>query len=277
MRINKKDILIILGSFLILLIVGIGSWLWIGESGLMVVVILSTVVILVAIFETYRRLVIQADRITKRYKPLESYIQRTEPLLSLFFTIRPQLPLPDFGIFAAAPDFLKKLSEIIFREKPELVVEAGSGISTLVLAYCLKQIGRGKVISLDHDAKYALESQKLIAFHGLEDVATVVHAPLIDYEFNGKKWLWYDTSHLQIEKPIDLLVVDGPPGQNLARYPALPILYKHFGDKAIIIGDDGNRKDEKEMVELWRKEFQGLTYEFLTLERGAYLLYSQKK
>jgi hypothetical protein len=272
MRLNKNDILAILGVFVILLICGIGSWLWIGESALIVVVIVSSILVLTAIFEVYRRLVIETDRLIR-------YSQRIEPLLSLFFTIRPQLPLPDIGKWAAPPDFLKKLTEIAYRKRPELVVEAGSGISTLILAYCLKQIGRGKVITLDHDAKYAAISQDLITFHGLEEVATVVHAPLIDYEVNGEKWLWYDTSCLQIDKPIDLLVVDGPPGniQKLARYPVIPLLYKHFGDKITIIADDGNRKDEKEMVERWEKEFQDLTHEFLNLEKGAFLLYKQRK
>jgi hypothetical protein len=271
MRINKKDILIILGSFLILLVVGIGSWMWFGESGLTVVIIASSILIVTAIFEVHRRLVIQADSIKN------SYSQRTEPLLSLYFTIKPPLPLPDFGDFATTPDFLKKLTEIVYREKPELIVETGSGLSTLILAYCLKQIGKGKVISLDQDAKYAVRSQQLITLHGLEEVAKVMHAPLVDYEINGKKWLWYDSSHFQIEKPIDLLIVDGPPRrtQTMARYPALPLLYKYLGDKAIIIGDDGYRKDEKEMIDIWKKEFREFTYKFLKLERGAYLLYKQ--
>ncbi len=268
MRINKTDILIILGFFILLLIVGIGSQAWLGEKSLMVIVITSSVFILLVIFEIYRRLVIEADRIKKRFS------QRIEPLLSLFFTIRPHLPLPDSGNWAAPPDFLKKLTELVFRDKPEIIVEVGSGVSTVILSYCLKQIGNGKVISLEHDAKFAAISKKLISFHGLEDVATVVYAPLKVYEIKGKKWLWYDTSQLFLDKPIDLLVVDGPPNtvQKLARYPALPLLYDSFGDKVIIIGDDGNRKSEKEMVELWKEEFQELTYEFLKLENGAYLL-----
>ena len=283
MRLKKKDILIILGSLILLSICGIGSWLWLGQSGLMLEVILSSVLILTAIFETYRRLGIEANRIKETFSQradlLETYIQRTEPLLSLFFTIKPQLPLPDPAGYAAAPDLLKKLMEIVIRERPALIVETGSGVSTVILAYCLRQIGSGKVISLEHDAKYAVKSQELIKFHSLEDIATVIHAPLVDYDINGKKWLWYDTSQLKIEKPIDLLVVDGPPRrtQNLARYPALPILYKHFGDKVIIIGDDGNRIDEKRMVEIWRNEFQEFSYEFLKLEKGAFLLYKEKK
>ena len=272
MRLTKKDILIILGVFVILLVSGIGSWLWIGASALMVVLIMSSVLMLAAVFEVYRRLVIETDR-------LKRYSQRIEPLLSLFFTIRPQLPLPEIGKWATPPDFLKKLLEITYRNSPELVVETGSGVSTLILAYCLKQIGKGKVITLDHDAKYAAISQDLIAFHGLEEFATVVYAPLIDYEINGEKWLWYDTSHLQFDKPIDLLVVDGPPGylQKLARYPALPLLYKQLSSDVIVMVDDGARKDEKEMVERWKKDFHDFTQEFLDLEKGAFLLYKHKQ
>jgi hypothetical protein len=97
MRLNKNDILAIFSVFVILLICGIGSWLWIGESALMVVVIVSSFLVLTAIFEVYRRLVIETDRLIR-------YSQRIEPLLSLFFTIRPQLPLPDISKWAAPLD-----------------------------------------------------------------------------------------------------------------------------------------------------------------------------
>jgi len=259
-----------------------------GEDAVILMVIVSNVFLLSALFETYRRLV---NRDNKRYNLDEERYQRheqsrvnhyrqTEALLSIFQSIKPDLPLPATRyFFAASPDFLRKLLEVIHREKPELVVEASSGVSTLIIAYCLKKIGSGKVISLEHDAKYANITKDLISFHGLEDVAQVVHAPLIETEINGNKWLWYDTQYLKIDMPIGFLVIDGPPGhtQRLARYPALPLLFEHLLDKSTIILDDGARTDEKEIVELWKKEFECLSYEFLDFEKGAFLLKAHKK
>jgi hypothetical protein len=279
MRLNKKDILIILGAFVILLIVGVGLWFWIGEGALMVEIIVSSVLLVVLILEVHRRLIEVNRWLIDDMDEVKKHYPRIEALFSLFFTIKPQLPLPETGKWAASPDFLKKVVEVAYTNPPEIVVEVGSGISTLIIAYCLKQIGKGKVISLDHSAKYAARSQHLIASHGLDKFAAVVYAPLIDYEINGEMWRWYDTSFLQLDGPIDLLVIDGPPGTigKLARYPAIPLLYKQLGDDVKIMLDDGARKDEKEVVERWRKEFQDLTHEFLNLEKGAFLLYKQRK
>ncbi len=75
---------------------------------------------------------------------------------------------------------------------------------------------------------------------------------------NGKTWNWYDLPDLdKLPGKIDMLVVDGPPWklQHLARYPALPVLFKYLSDNAVIILDDGNRPDEKEIVKLWKKEY----------------------
>lgn len=176
--------------------------------------------------------------------------------------------------WAASPDLLKKITEAILIEKPSLVVEVSSGVSTLVIAYCLKQLGRGKVVSLEHDAKFAAISQSFISFHGLEDIATIVDAPLKETVIDDQKWHWYNTDCLKFDQPIDLLVVDGPPGniQKLSRYPALPVLYQQLSNRANIILDDGHRGDEKEIVARWEKEFNYISSEFLDAEKGTYLL-----
>src|SRR5262249_34784759 len=148
------------------------------------------------------------------YRQLEAFV-------SLLFTLQPSRPLPQTRGWAASPDLLTTITEVIFREKPGLVLEAGSGVSTLVIAYGLREVGAGKVVALEHDAHYAGRSQRLLAFHGLEDIATIVYAPLQGYEHQEQRWLWYDLAGVPLEQPIDLLVIDGPPGevQPLARYP----------------------------------------------------------
>lgn len=46
---------------------------------------------------------------------------------------------------------------MIADERPELIVDTGSGVSTLVAAYALQKLGRGKVVALEHDRAYANE------------------------------------------------------------------------------------------------------------------------
>jgi hypothetical protein len=91
---------------------------------------------------------------------------------------------------------------------------------------------------------------------------------------DGRSWSWYELTRLQLPGKIDLLIVDGPPagiGLN-ARYPAIPLLYEHLNSAAQIFVDDGDRPDETETAERWRKQFTDLMVESLPTEKGTFLL-----
>ncbi len=209
LRITKKEAaLILIGSILFLAVALIG-WLLLSDVALIVLPVLSAIAMLAALLEVYRRLSEQLGKqLSEQYLNQEEQrsrdYQQFEAFLSLFFTLKPSLPLPDTRDWSISPDLLKKITEVILIENPSLVMEASSGVSTLVIAYCLKHLGKGKVISLDHDAKYAATSRNLISFHHLEDIATIVHAPLKEFEINGQSWLWYSTDGLKIDRSIDL-------------------------------------------------------------------------
>jgi Methyltransferase domain len=278
MRLTKKDTALVLGAAILLLSVGVIGWSLLGDAAVIMLSILFAVLatlVLVVLLDVYRRVSDQYQDLRRSQESQRNAAYRQiESLFSLFFTIKPTLPLPEMRGWAASPDLLKKITEVILTETPDVVVEASSGASTLVIAYCLKQLGKGKVISLEHDAKHAEMSRRLISFHSLENIATVLHAPLTEIVINDQKWLWYDTACLKVDRPIDLLVVDGPPGhlQALSRYPALPVLYRQLSKKATIILDDGRRDDEKKIVLRWEQEFQ-ISSEFLNLEKGAYVVH----
>jgi predicted O-methyltransferase YrrM len=279
MRITKKDCALILCVSVLMVVVLVVASSISREAVLIMLPVATAIPILAVLLEIYRRVnETFLARYDKEDRDSRQHYSQIESLLSLFFTLKPTLPLPDMRGWAVSPDLLKKVTELIFAEKPDLVVEASSGVSTLIIAYCLKQLGQGKVISLEHDAKYAAISQRLISFHNLQDIATIVHAPLKEHQIEGHKWLWYDTDRLSIDQPIDFFLVDGPPGniQELSRYPALPLLYGHLRDGASIVLDDGNRKDERAIVIRWEKEFSHITSEFLTTETGAFLIRKDK-
>jgi hypothetical protein len=278
MMLTKKDTALVLGAAIVLLSVGVIGWVLLGDAAVIMLSILFAVLatlVLVVILDVYRRLTDQYLNLRRSQESQRNAAYRQiESLFSLFFTIKPTLPLPEMRGWAASPDLLKKITEVILTETPDVVVEASSGTSTLVIAYCLKQLGKGKVVSLEHDAKHAAMSQRLISFHRLENIATVLHAPLTEIVINDQKWLWYNTEGLKVDRPIDLLVVDGPPGhlQALSRYPALPVLYRQLSKRATIILDDGRRDDEKKIVSRWEQEFH-ISPEFLNVEKGAYVIH----
>jgi predicted O-methyltransferase YrrM len=284
LNITKADLMLIaIATFVIVAFTAIGWW-WLGEVILVGSIGLLTMVVLLFCLETYRRINYYILLTTKdtngRVENLlaqqtDFLMRQLESLLSLYVVLKPKAPLPNTRGWAASPDLLKKISEIIYTEKPSLVVEIGSGVSTLIIAYCLQHIGKGRLISLEHKSEFVDINHELLKLNGLDDIAQVIHAPLQPIELGNEKWVWYDISSLKLDQPIDFLFVDGPPGESckLARYPALPVLFEHLNHQATIILDDGNRQDEQQIVERWQKNYHPqIQGEFIELEKGAYLI-----
>lgn len=269
--ITPRDVARVGGVCGLLMILTLIAVQWFGDIALAVALWLGVLLVLLGLVVTNKRA--QADFQKTNQQRRQDYNQ-LEALFSLFFTLQPHAPLPDMRGWAESPDYMKRITQAILQDKPELVVELGSGVSTLVIAYALQRAGRGRVVSLEHDQAYAAPNQEMLHLHGLENVATIIHAPLRELALGNETWQWYDASPLPHEEPIDLLLVDGPPAapKTLSRYPALPLLFDRLRDGARIFLDDGSRQDEQLTVQRWRQEFPALDCEFLEVEKGAFEL-----
>jgi len=120
------------------------------------------------------------DDLSIRRTIYNNYAQ-IESLFSLFSLIKIADVLPPMRSWAISPDFANLLLCIINEHRPKIIMEMGSGVSTLIAAYGLKKVGNGSVISLEHDEKYALISMNKIHQHGLDEIATV------EYELGGRR------------------------------------------------------------------------------------------
>lgn len=183
-------------------------------------------------------------------------------------------PLPDVGGWALDPTGLMWLVDEVERRRPEHVVECGSGTSTFWIAMALRQNGRGRIISLEHQGKFADRTRSLLERHGLSEVAEVRHAPLVATQTPRGTFRWYDVDPEGIGA-IDLLVVDGPPGTTgpLARYPALPTLHRALTPGAYILVDDMHRDSEKKAVKHWLEEIPELRRTGYTNDSSEVLTY----
>ncbi|MES9879189.1 MAG: class I SAM-dependent methyltransferase [Candidatus Sedimenticola sp. PURPLELP] len=181
--------------------------------------------------------------------------------------------LPYTWDWSASPDFLKIITEHCLEEKPAVIVECSSGLTSLVLARCCKMNGDGRVVSLENGEEYAEKTQQHIARYGLQQHAEVLHAPLKDVTINGSVYQWYALDDLQDES-IDMLVIDGPPGfiQKHSRYPAIPLLFDKLADGCVIFMDDAQRADEREIVEMWQGEHHMLNHKYIKTQRGCSML-----
>lgn len=220
------------------------------------------------------------ERLSRPGRRLETIAERqygqVEALIGLYSTLDIALPLPPMRGFPVSPDFACSLASLIAVRRPDTIVELGSGVSTLIAAYALKKNGAGRILSLEHDREWCRKSAELVRQHGLESTATIVHAPLTPVTIVGEHWMWYDTSVIDDRTPIDMLVIDGPPAniQRLARYPAVPLLRDRLSARAVIMLDDADRPDEREIVSRWNREFGPYQIERPATEKGLAMLTS---
>lgn len=216
----------------------------------------------------------EASALSAQQASGENLYQQLEALISITSILPLRSPLPPMRGWAISPDFGVLLLAEILKNKPQQVLELGSGVSTLLIAYCLEKTGHGRVVSFDHDLNYCEKSRDRVREHQLGNIAEVVHAPLKEVQLNQGNWNWYDTARIDPDFKIDLLVIDGPPGQiqDISRYPALPLLHEYFSDDITILLDDAGRTDEQTIVNMWIREFPGFVHEYVSAEKGAVVL-----
>ena len=190
------------------------------------------------------------------YRQTEAFIQLTQ-LLDF------KTSIPPTRSWAASPDLLLTIADTIRKYRPGLVVELGSGVSTLVAA----KSGARKVISIDNSEEFGAKTVAMIKEHRARGVEVRI-AQLQPYA-NGSTW--YDTSKIKDLKKIDLLIIDGPPGSKNpeARYPALAELKDKLSANAVVIIDDVHREGERKLAEDFAKALPNHRLVILDHEKGT--------
>ena len=190
------------------------------------------------------------------YRQTEAFIQLTQ-LLDF------KAPIPGTRSWAASPDLLLTISEIVKKYRPGLVVELGSGVSTLIAS----KSGARKIISIDNSEEFGGKTVALLKEHKVRG-AEIRIAALQPYA-NGSTW--YDTSAIKDLKKIDLLIIDGPPGSKNpeARYPALAEFKEKLSAKAVIVIDDVHREGERKLAEDFAKAMPSHQLVILDHEKGT--------
>ena len=248
--------LLTIGALTIGLAAGAGLlWAWLGN--VVIVVMLALVLGLLAV---------QQATIYYTHHQIEA-------LHSIHRLIDLRAPLPAFRSWNITPDLAAVITGLILERKPQLVVEVGGGLSSIVAGYLAEKQG-GRIVAFDHLAEFAGKTADTIAQHGLDGVVEIRHAPLTPVKLGGQTWQWYDLAQFEDLHGIDLLFIDGPPNttQAMARYPALPLLFDRLSENAVIVLDDAGRVAEKRAVARWLEEFPTLSAERLITKRGSVVL-----
>ncbi len=254
---------------------------------LLVVIVILLALLMVLLYGFYRirrRFYSVQEELHHRFAyELEKQLRQSEALAWLFIELglkkslpgtRPIMTMTGIGVWVAAPDFLREIALHAIHAHPKVIVECGSGVSTVVLARCMEINQAGHVYSLEHLPEYAEQTRQELERHSLQDWASILTAPLRPYEIKGETYAWYSTEELP-SMAFDMLVVDGPPGDigNLARYPAGPVLFGRLNDTAAVFLDDSNREQEKVTLQRWAEEFRQFRQEARNCERGCAVLW----
>jgi predicted O-methyltransferase YrrM len=183
--------------------------------------------------------------------------------------------LPATRGWAASPDLILVLVDQVIAQRPSLIVECGSGASTLWLALAMRKFKiDGRIIALDHDPVFGGKTRDFLTRHDVGDLAEVRDAPLESFSLDGQAYSWYARRAWEDLTGIDLLFVDGPPATTapLARYPALPLLNGSLSPVATAVLDDLVVPDMQKVLQLWLEEYPDFSSEILPLEKQAAVL-----
>src|SRR5262245_39514056 len=205
--------------------------------------------------------------------PLDQQYRQLEALGDLYNLLKPRAPMPALRGWRASPDVIHTLLETTWTNRPQLVVECGSGASSIWLGYAVERVGVGRVVALEHDEKYFRRTADLLRMHRLDRLVVVRLAPLRRWSRGEERWRWYSRASLRDLAGIGLVFVDGPPGATspLARYPAVPELLSRCTPEAVIVLDDASRDDEAAISDRWLAEFPELERTIGDHEKGAHI------
>jgi predicted O-methyltransferase YrrM len=208
-------------------------------------------------------------------KEIKQTFRQLEAMQNLGAVLPANDMLPATRGWAASPDLLVVLVDLMKTGRPSLVVECGSGVSTLWLALAMRRFEiDGRIIALDHDPVFGGQTRDFLARHDLRDLAEVRDAPLESFSLEGETYSWYATGAWEDLTGIDLLFIDGPPATtgHQARYPALPLLSGSLSPAATVVLDDLVVPDMQKVLQRWLDAYPEFSSELLPLEKHAAVL-----
>lgn len=139
-------------------------------------------------------------------------------------------------------------------DKDDVIVELGSGTSTLWMAAALRRDQReARIVSVDHDAEWANYTWRALEQNGLSRFVDLRVSPLSERSDLPDKPTWYSPEAFHGLANITMLFVDGPPRRTgpMARRPAIAQLAPLMARSCTVVLDDTNRPDERDQVAMW--------------------------
>lgn len=197
----------------------------------------------------------QVDRNSRREnrREIANHFHQVEATIQLESLYGFTHALPPSRSWAASPDLVLEVVTLVNTRKPQLIVELGSGLSTLWIARMLKENGGGKFVSIDHDPHFAAQTRQRLEAQELSEFVDLRVGELESQTWNEGLQNWYPTSLVTDLHEIDFLLVDGPPRNDSGtyRWPAMWELEGRMSEHATVVLDDVIRDEESDLAKAW--------------------------
>ncbi len=155
------------------------------------------------------------------------------------------------------------LDAAIERDRPGSILEFGSGISTLCLAhFASRGASEGaapRIYSIDQDAAFMDESQRLLETWDLDGAVTFLHAPLTSRTIADRQISSYDLDESTVRSLLggdqpEIVLIDGPAAEEGARVSTLPLVRSLVAPGARVLLDDALRDGEIRAATAWERQ-----------------------
>ncbi|AFL81690.1 putative O-methyltransferase [Aequorivita sublithincola DSM 14238] len=169
------------------------------------------------------------------------------------------------------------LNEIIINQR-RLILEFGSGLSTILMARLIKKNNlQTQIFTFEHNKKWASIIETYLERENLSRIVQVINTDLkkVDTSLGAVKW--YDPSVFEktlANYKFDLVLIDGPPANlkelEYSRLPGLTNIENNLAPDFCIILDDINRKGEQEVAKNYHALNQELTFTTVSQTIGVF-------
>ncbi|MFZ1332125.1 MAG: hypothetical protein WAR83_08050, partial [Flavobacteriales bacterium] len=142
-KLTSKQVSIVVLVPIMVLVFSTLLFFWFGNWALILPPVLIGMFIAYLVVESRHY---QLGLFVRTLEESRAQYSQIESVLGLTWAVDPLIPLPPTRGWAASPDLLRTVYGHVLAEQPQLVLEASSGTSTIVIAYAMKRLGKGHVI-----------------------------------------------------------------------------------------------------------------------------------
>jgi len=155
-------------------------------------------------------------------------------------------------------------NDLLFNNR-KAIIEFGSGISTLILAYLIKSKSlECTFISVEHNKAWIDLLEQQLKSIGAEKHVQFLYAPVGPHPLALDNNVWYQMdNHLSVlqQHSFDCVIIDGPEAHQhdirRARYPSMPFIQPFLNkDRCFLMLDDAFREGEKDIRQRWKNDFE---------------------